>query len=289
MKTLLTLIIGIFPIVLLAQVLVENPIARQVKGGMNIERVELLNNQTVVHAFCVNDVYKPSAQISTAAPKTNDAFRLIADRVFFKLKDVEGIPFSPESTILNFEDTVFFKMYFDPIPKSTQVIDLIEGASLVESAWMLYGVQMITPTETKEGKSIFTNKEDFKAYYKRNLLTLWDMEGFWKVAFQYKKGKNEDAETLFDYQEVAIVRENNKFQVYNLQGERIDMHFNHLKRERYTYVLPVGYFYPIQVNFNFKKSFTVDFPLARKHQKMLEIESNQRRINCTFDWQFIGR
>ena len=207
MKTLLTFIISVLPIFLIAQILVQNPVARQVKGGMEVESIELLDNQTVIHAFCTNELYKPSAQVSTAAPNTNDAFRLIADRVFFKLIKIEGIPFSPKSTVLNFGDTVFFKMYFEPIPKNTQVIDLIEGASMVESAWMLYGIQMITPTKTNKGRTIFNQKEDFKTYYQRNLLTLWDIEGFWMVDFGYEG--SEANEKLFDYQEVAVVREQN--------------------------------------------------------------------------------
>lgn len=288
MKTLLTLVISTLPIFLMAQVLVKNPIARQVKGGMNIESVELSDNYTIINAYCTNNVYKPSAQVSTAAPKTNDAFRLIADRVFFKLQKVEGIPLSPESTVLNFGDTIFFTLYFELIPKNTQVIDLVEGASLVESAWMLYGVQMITPSETPKGRSIFSNKDDFKAYYKRNLLTLWDIEGFWKVDFAYKTNDDSNPK-VFEDEEVAIVREQNGFHVYTLNGEKLNMQFKHLKRERFTYVLPIGYFYPIQINFNFKKTFILDFKLAKKHQKTLGIESNQRRINCTFDWQFIGR
>ncbi len=287
MKTPLSLIISILPIFLMGQVLVQNPIARQVKGGMNIASVELLDNQTVINAYCTNDVYKPSAQISTAAPNTNDAFRLIADRVFFTLKNVEGIPLSPESVILDFGDTVFFKLYFEPIPKNTQIINLIEGASMVENAWMLYGVQMITPTKTIKGTSIFSEKEDFEAYYQRNSLTLWDIEGFWEVDFGYEGSQN--GHKVFDYQKVAIVREKNGFHVYQLNGEKINMQFIHLKKERFTYTLPVGYFYPIQKNFNFKKPFILKFPLAKKHQKTLGVQSNQRKINCTFDWQFIGR
>ena len=148
----------------------------------------------------------------------------------------------------------------------------------------------IAATKKYKGNSIFSKKTDFQTYYKRNKLTLSDIEGFWKVAFQYETSKSQEKkEQLFDYQEVAIVRENNSFQVYDLQGEKLDMYFNHLRRERYTYVLPIGYLYPIQSNFNLEKSFHLDFPLSKKHQKVLELQSNQRRINCTFDWQFIGR
>jgi hypothetical protein len=291
MKLFFTFVLSLFIMAGQAQnLIIEHPVARQARGGMYVHSIEISDTSTIVNAYCTNATYRPSALISTAPPNTNDAFRLIADRHFFKLKAIDGIPLSPESVTLNFGDTAFFKMLFEPIPKNTQVIDLVEGASIVESAWMVFGIQMITPTKTKETHSIFQNKTDFKNYYKRNLLALWDIEGFWKVAFLYTESKNGEKQILFDYQEVAIVRENNYFQVYNLQGEKIErMYFNHLKKERYTYVLTTSNLYPIQVNFNFKPNFNLNFLLSKKYQKSLLVQSNTNKINCTFDWQFQGR
>ncbi len=267
----------------------EHPIARQQKGGMQIEKVMLSDSQTVVKAFCVNDTYRPSALISTSAPGSNNAFRLIARQRFYHIKKVNGIPFSPESFTLNFGDTVYFELVFEAIPKGVAIIDLVEGATTVENAWMVYGLQL-SPTHLHNGTfSIFTDESSFAAYFKKNSLRLWEVEGFWQLSARFSDKKNKVEKPYCNDQKVAIVRENNDFIVYNMNGEKLDILFKHFKRERYVLTLPLKNVYPLQLTFKAKGSpMLLNAKLSRKQVKalgMYEDFKGKGRIYLKTEWK----
>jgi len=251
----------------------QNPIARQQKGGMQISEVIVSDSQTVVKAFCLNDNYRPSALISTAPPGNNNAFRLIANQRFYAIKDVKGIPFSPKSLTLNFGDTVHFDLTFEPIPKNTKIIDLVEGAASVENAWMIYGLQL-HPTFSRHGSlCMFNDEQSFKNYFKKNSLRLWEVEGFWEIEAYYANKKNSQEEPCFEFKEVAVVRENNIFCVYNMKGEKLNMSFKHYRRERYVFSVAIKGLYPMLRTFKMKgDAMKFDLKLPRRQLKALKLE-----------------
>lgn len=252
----------------------QNPIARQQKGGMQVAEIIVSDTQTLVKAFCINDNYRPSALISTSPPNTNNAFRLIANQQFYHIRKVEGIPLSPESLTLNYGDTVHFELVFDAIPKNTDIIDLVEGATTVENAWMVYGLQL-TPTFMRNGSScMFKNEETFKQYFKKNNLRLWEIEGFWELEANYADKKNNVEKPCYDFKKVAIVREKNIFCVYNMNGEKLDISFKHYRRERYVFTVPIEDLFPLQRTFKLKNDvMKLNLKLARRHVKELNLDN----------------
>jgi hypothetical protein len=264
----------------------QNPIARQQKGGMQVAEVIVSDTQTLVKAFCVNDNYKPSALISTSPPNTNNAFRLIANQKFYHIRKVEGIPLSPESLTLNYGDTVHFELVFDAIPKKTDIIDLVEGATTVENAWMVYGLQLM-PTFIQNGHPcMFKNEQSFKGYYKKNNMRLWEIEGFWQLEANYADKKSNVEKPCYNFKKVAIVRENNIFCIYNMNGERLNISFKHYRRERYVFTVPIEDMYPLQRTFKLKNdAMKLNLKLARRHVKLLNLDNDfDNRVYYKTNW-----
>lgn len=278
----LTFFILLIPILTQGQIVIEEPMIRQIAGGMNIHSIEISDTQTIIKAYCVNDAFRPSALISTSPPGENNAFRLIANKKIYRLKNCEGLAYAPESLTLNYGDTIDFTLIFAPIPKNTKVIDLVEGASEVESAWMLYGIQLQTPNANN---SIFTKKEDFINYFKVNNLKLWEIEGFWSVDLLYNKTNNEQLK-MFPEEEVVIVRENNMFEIYNLQGQRLGFYFKHYKKEKFVFTFPAAELYPYQKVFKYEPDFSLDFSLGKRYCNAIDLPVNSR-VSCLFEWHKI--
>ena len=268
------------------------PIARQTMGGMHVEKVILTDTSTIIKAFCTNDTYKPSALISTAPPGSNNAFRLIAKQNFYQLQGVEGIPTGTENVTLPFGDSIYFDLIFKTIPNDTKVIDLVEGASQVENAWMLYGIQLCDKMVIKDGmQNMFKGAQSFENYFEKNKRRLWAMEGFWEIdAYLTTKDEKTKVPFLTKKEKVAIVREHNNFNVYTMKGEKVNLNLKHFKRDKYVVNFPVSGLYPVQRTFKYKIKFELSFKLAKRHVKTLNIEKDFGRKRVYYDstWRFLG-
>jgi hypothetical protein len=267
----------------------DRPFSRQISKGFYLEKITLSDTQTVVNAYCINDTYKPSALISTPAPTSNNSFRLIANQKIYKLVEVEGIPIGKENLTLLFGDTVHFKLVFPPIPAETKVIDMVEGASQVNDAWMAYGVQLTANKLIKGQRTMFFDENAFENYYDNNKLSLWEIEGFWEVEGQFFNRK-ETFKTDYKKQKVAIVRENNAFSVYQLDGRRLNIRFDHFRREKYVINFPIDGAYPTRRTFKYKLKFESRLRLSKSHVRSLGLgeEAQQSKIYFESTWRFLG-
>lgn len=267
----------------------NQPFSRQISKGFYLDRITLSDTQTVIKAYCVNDTYKPSALISTPPPTSNNSFRLIANQEFYKLIEVEGIPIGKENLTLPFGDTVYFKLVFPPIPTETKVIDMVEGASQVNDAWMAYGVQLAESQLIKSQRTMFFGENAFENYFENNRLSLWELEGFWEVEGQFFNRK-ETFKTDYKKQKVVIIRENNAFSVYQLDGTRLNVSFDHFRREKYVMNFPTDAAYPTRKTFKYKSKFENRLGLSKVHVRSLKLgeEAKQAKVYFKSTWRFLG-
>ncbi|MGB0863736.1 MAG: hypothetical protein ACPG19_13905 [Saprospiraceae bacterium] len=267
----------------------DQPFSRQISKGFYLEKIILSDTQTVIKAYCVNDTYKPSALISTPAPKSNNAFRLIANQEIYKLTKAIGIPTNGENLTLPFGDTVNFELIFPAIPTNTKVINIVEGASQVTDAWMAYGIQLVECKTVENQRSMFLGENTFKNYFENNRLSLWEIEGFWEVEGQFFN-KKKTFEADFKKEKVVIVRENNAFNVYRLDGSRLNVRFDHFRREKYVINFPIDAAYPTRKTFKYKIKFESKLRLSKKHVRSLKLgeEAENTKVYFQSNWRFLG-
>ena len=290
-KVFLIILIIVYPMFLFSQLIYEYPMVRQHSGGIFIAKVTLSDTSTVIDAFAINDAYRPSALISTAPPGNNNAFRLIANQTFYQIKKAEGIPYTPDDLTLAYGDTVFFSMYFDPIPLTTTSIDLVEGASQVTNAWMIYGIQLAPTWINNDQRTMFKEEQGFTTYFAKNRQKLWEIEGFWQIEANCINKKETQQKAFYDFKKIAIVRENNIFSIYNMKGEKLDISFRHFKRNKYTFKFSIKNYYPILKTFKFKNDFNLKFRLTTNRAKALGLgnEFTKTKVYFSSNWKFIGR
>lgn len=275
-----------------AQFKVDRPFVRRHTSGVFIEKIEITDTSTHLRVFCINNDYRQGSLVSTSAPGSNNAFRLMTGKKIYQLQGVEGIPYAPDSEKLGYGDTIFFSLYFDKMPTNTLVFDLAEGASTTESAWMLYGVQMKSPIIQLKRETIFEKEADFVDYFEINRLKLWEIEGFWQMSMYYDENKKilkDQATIYYPTEKVAVLQEHNAFVVYNMKGERLGIYFKHFKKERFTFVFPFPNLYQAQSNFDIKNKFTCSFKLSKKYADTLNLTNTDEKLYLFADWVYLGK
>lgn len=211
-------------------VLVKRPLVRRISEGFHLDSVRIAPKATTVYAACSNWAFRPMALVRTAPPGHNDALRLIADRVFYHLKAVEGLPADGSALTLGYGDTARIVLTFEPLPAGVKSFDLIEGAAQAAYAWMALGVQV----EWSAPPWPWTTQTDFEAYWAANVLRSSEMEGYAVLEEQWTSRRGEAVWGMGRSDTVALVEAWNRLYVFRLDGTRLPLIIKHFKQDRYT-------------------------------------------------------
>lgn len=268
--------------------MVEQPHIRQMSRGFDIAAVHITDTATVVVATFCNTVYRSGGSVSTAPPTANNAFRLIADKLY-PLRRAEGIPYSPETSSIGYADTIQFVLYFDPIPAHTISIDLVEGGEGGSNPWRAYGIQL--------RKNPLQTANDFETYFDDNQIKLSEIEGFWRLDGRFQNKSATKVHNVFRELRIAIILERNKFLVYNVEtGEQLALYFEYYKKGKFVFVLPVPSTHYLVKTFRYihnHQNIHLHLKLSKKQVRRLELsqyfDGRRERIYWDVQFKYLGR
>lgn len=216
---------------------IRRPLVRQISAGLAIDSVRLSPKGTTLYVSCSNHEFRPVALVRTAPPGHNDALRLIANRAFFQLVAVEGLPTSGKSHELLYGDTMRFLLHFEALPPACTAFDMVEGAADVSHAWMAFGVQL--NWSMKSGLSAnggwpFQSRTDFEAYWRDNAARQWEVEGYAILTQRWTNKRGTVALRPSRVDTVAVVQAWNRFYCFTMHGEPLALTLKHFRKQRYT-------------------------------------------------------
>ncbi|MGD9931991.1 MAG: hypothetical protein AB7U05_18370 [Mangrovibacterium sp.] len=146
-KTLFLIFSFMFSISTYSQTYYPNLVS-QTEKNLKITRIEKNPTNTRVD-FEYTTTESRGIYIFLSPPNTYGAYYIKANGIKFSLTDTEGIGNKDGITAAPPNKTIKFSAYFEPIPKSIERIDLIEGAS---GTWNFYGVELANNTNKAVSK-----------------------------------------------------------------------------------------------------------------------------------------
>ena len=135
-------------------------------------------------------------------------------------------------------DTILFSLYFAAIPENIKTIDIVERIKKRET-WSFFGVQMKPNLLVSNYYTMFEDKKDFTNYYLYNRTDLDPVEGFWKLQMYMNvtlvDGERHKIKMLKEEDIIAIVKENDTYLCYTLDGYLMNFGIIELPLEKESY------------------------------------------------------
>jgi hypothetical protein len=263
------------------------------KDNVQILQIETNDKTTIISCRFIP---KKEGWVRAQSPDSKFSFIIKADKKSYNLQQVKGLGIAPERTEFELGDTINFDLYFKALPPSVKVINIVERVKKSD-AWSFYGVQLAESNLVANYLTIFSQKKDFSQYFKNNKKDLNPIEGFWrlnlKMLIELSNGKKKRIDMLKDIDTIAIVKENNTYMFYTLDGFLINIGALQLplEPESFKMVFLMGGHRFETKKFKVQKKFEKEWKVPDFH-KMLILGKNydeKSKVVVQSKWRAAGR
>lgn len=261
----------------------------------NVQILEIETNDKTTRVSC-RFVPKEKGWVRAQSPDSKFSFIIETDKKEYNLREVKGLSVAPERTEFELGDTIHFDLLFEALPSFVKVINIVERVKKSD-AWSFYGVQLVENNLVANYLTIFTQKEDFLQYFKNNKKDLNEIEGFWrldlKMRIELSNGKKKQVDMLENIDTIAIVKENETYMFYTLDGFLINIGVLELPLEPGSYkmvFLMDGHRFETK-KFKVQKKFEKMWPVPDFHKMLIlgKYYDEKSEIVVQSKWRAAGR